>query len=275
MKRAAVKAPRQQPSLPLTVILYAGLVLLPGTITASSTFAGASSGQKKIILILLAIFCTLVVSSWNVYKEIQTKKTANSVKVTAQLLSRTGGPLVSLLGNIASQDSLEARRSDTNTLAVRILGIAQSECGRHGARGGTPRSTFYRFTSPTHLERYRIWDGRQGPAPRLDFDATRDKNDRGVIEIANGEDYLLVEDVDNAPPDFYRDYTGREYSSFLMVPIRAGGHSYGFLSVDSDRSFSLTKIDVGYVTLMAALLGAAMALLDDKYPQLDPVPETK
>jgi hypothetical protein len=257
-----------------TIARYAVLALLPAAITASSALAGASKGQAKTNLILLAIFCTLSVSSWNVYKEIQSTKAANSVRVLAQLFSRTGAPLVSLLGSIAAEENLESRRADTNTLIVKILGIAHLECGHQGARRGTTRATFYRFTTAERLDRYRIGEGRHWRAPRPDFDANRDENDRKVIEIAMGENYLLVEDVDNAAPEFFRDYQGRDYRCFLMVPVRAGGRSYGFLSVDSDEIYSLTKIDVGYVTLMSALLGAAMSLLDGEYPDLSLTPHT-
>lgn len=251
------------------VLRYGPLVLLPATITASSGFAGAAKGQAKTNLVLLAIFFTLVVSAFNVYKEVRGQKAGRSAVQLATNLTKAGEPLVTLLAKVAAEDG-EARRSDTQTLIARCIGIAHSESGRFGRNRGATRAVFYRFTNDEKLVRYSYFEGRQGRRPRPDFIAERSVNDRRVIEIASGEDYLLVPDVDKAAPEYFLDYQGREYKSFLMVPVRAGARSYGFLTVDSDQPYSLTKMDVGYVTLMARLVGAALALVGGRYPEIDP-----
>jgi hypothetical protein len=248
------------------LIRVVGLALLPAGITASSLFAGASRGTTRTNLVLLAIFLTLVVSGANIVNEVRSRKTAAVERVQAQLFSQAGGPLVSILGSIASQSSRDSRLGDTKTLIVSCLDLAQRVCGRYGTTRGTTRAVFYWFTSPDRLERYDIWKGREGPVPRPEFVVA---NDQRVIERAKGEDSLLVKDLDRKPPEGYVHRAGREYKTFLAVPVRAGGHSYGFLTVDSDRTFSLTSEDVGYVKLMGGILGAALALIGDEYPLLN------
>lgn len=89
--------------------------------------------------------------------------------------------------------------------------------------------------------------------------------------MARGEDALLVRDTEGDDvPQYFVPQRGAEYRSFLQVPVRTERRSFGFLSVDSDKSYSLTEADVGFIVLMARLLASALALLDEEYPQLVP-----
>jgi hypothetical protein len=88
-----------------------------------------------------------------------------------------------------------------------------------------------------------------------------------------GEEVLLVQDLQSAPPVYFHDYPGRAYQSFILVPVRAGRRSYGSLMVDSDRPHSLTEIDVGYTILLAGILAAGIAQLRDAEFPTRQVPE--
>jgi signal transduction protein with GAF and PtsI domain len=132
-------------------------------------------------------------------------------------------------------------------------------------RGVEP--VIYLFTSDRVLSRL-YEEGRQGRVARRMFVEGRTDNETEVIRVARGEDSLLVADIKDTPPKHYADYAGREYQCFLMVPIRTNKRSYGFLAVDSDRPYTLTKVDIGFATLMAYLLGSALALLGEDYPRL-------
>jgi putative methionine-R-sulfoxide reductase with GAF domain len=255
-----------------TVTRWILLVLLPTVAATLSAVAAASKNQQKTNAILGAVFCALLLAAVQVYSEVQAWR-ANRSRVTAKAslanaLNRSGRPLVVLLGRVAESSGEEDRRADVNTLISRTVGIAHSQCGRLTGTRCATRSVFYQFESAGRLVR-RDSDGRVGRAPRLDFVERRSASDRAVIEIAEGENSVLVLDVDKAPPDHFSDYRGREYKSFLMVPVRTEERSYGFISVDSDRPNTLTEADVGYVTLMAGVLAAALALLEGDYPLLD------
>lgn len=252
-----------------TALRYALLGLLPTTVTASSGFAGASHGQARANLIYVAILCTALVSGYNVYKEAQAKRAQKTAAALATVFNQSGAPLVTLLAKIAAEKSSE-RLADVKTLIGRSLAIAHSQCGGFTPKRCTTRAVFYYFVTANVLKRYAIWEGRQGRAPREGFNAQKNENDSKVVEIAKGENWVLIRDVDKAPPAYFIDYKEREYKAFLMVPVRAGKQSYGFLTVDSDEPSSLTKIDAGYVTLMAGLIGAALALVyGDAFPMLD------
>lgn len=109
----------------------------------------------------------------------------------------------------------------------------------------------------------RDWDGRQGKTPRPDFEATRSKNDREVVEIALGEDFLLCRNMATDAPAHMDKVSERPYRAFLQVPVRTEKRSFGFLSVDSDVPYTLTDADVGYVILMARVLASGLALASE------------
>jgi hypothetical protein len=250
------------------IVNYVFLVALPVSVTASSGFAAVGKGTLKVALILLAIFFTLLAASLSVYKEIQSGRANKSAIIVATAVNESGQPLITLLGRVSAAKTGNERRSAINTLIEKTVGIARSSCGHFGFKRCSTRGVFYQLVSDTRLERHS-YEGRQGVRlPRQSFEEGRNDNDRRVLEITRGENSLLVRDVDTAPPEYFSDYRGRPYKSFLMVPVRAGGRSYGFLSVDSDQPYSLTEVDVGYVRLMAGALGAAIAQLGGDYPPL-------
>ncbi len=247
------------------LLRYALLVLLPVVIAGLSALAGVTDGQTRTVLILATIGCVLMLSSLNAYQEIlKSRAIKSSVTATAALgraLGQAGQPLITLLGKVAVATAEEDRRAKVSTLVEKTVGIARSQCGRMTATRGNVRAAYYHFVSDDRLVR-QTYEGRIDRVPRPDFVFSRSANDRAVIELARGEDSLLVKNIDAQPPHNFADYSGRPYCSFLTVPVRCEHRSFGFLSIDSDRPDSLTDIDVGYVTLMAGILAAAFALLD-------------
>lgn len=259
------------------LLRYALLVLLPVVIAGMSALSSEAGGQRRVVLILSTILCVLILSSLNVYQELlKSRAVKSSVTATAALgraLGQAGQPLITLLGKVAHAASDEERQARISTLVEKTVGIARSQCGRQGPVRGNIRATYYHFTAEDRLVR-QTYEGRIDRVPRPDFLLSRGANDRAVIELARGEDALLVKDVDLHPPHQFSDYLGRSYKSLLTVPVRCDRQSFGFLSVDSDRANSLTDIDVGYVTLMAGLLAVAFAMLDDHTDLHVPAPRS-
>ncbi|WP_326558942.1 GAF domain-containing protein [Micromonospora sp. NBC_01796] len=243
---------------------WALLVLLPAVVAAFGGFAGMKTGQTRVYFILITIFAALSLAFLNVWKEIQAKRARSSaVKAKGALadaLSQAGKPLVTVLSKVADADG-EERKAHVGTLMTLTLQIAASQCGRLTNKKCNIRSVIYQFTEDGRLVRAE-WHGRQGKAPRLDFEASRGKNDREVIEIAQGEDFVLCYNIDKDAPSHIDGKESRPYKSFLQVPIRTERRSFGFLSVDSDVPYTLTTADVGYVTLMARIIASALALLE-------------
>lgn len=257
----------------LMIARWAGLILLTPIVAILTGFSFLSSGETRTLWIIGVIASALALAFLQVYSEIQAwKVNKSSVSVRVALAGTLNGaarPLVTLMGRIAEAHG-EDRRGEVKTLISRIAGIAYSQCGKLAGRSGESRCVLYQFTSEEVLARI-YEEGRPGRAARQDFVEGRTANDTEVIRIARGENSLLIPDVDSAPPEYYADYPQREYKCFLMVPVRTSRRSYGFLSIDSDKPFVLTKADVGFATLMAHLLGSALALLGEPYPRLGDV----
>ncbi|HYN92562.1 MAG TPA: GAF domain-containing protein, partial [Pilimelia sp.] len=262
---------RQQVESWLGVTRLVLLIVLPGLLAAAGWIAATRKGQVKTYWILIIVFITLILAFLNVWKEIQARravKTAVSAKAAlAGSLSQSGRPLVTLLSKVAEAHPDE-RRAEVKTLISRTVQICYSQSGRLTHHKCRCRSVLYLFSAPDVLAR-QDFDGRSGKAPRLEFNAEWGAPNKQVIELAKGEDVLLVRDVDgDDTPAYFVPQKGCEYESFLQVPVRTERRSFGFLSVDSDKAFSLTDADVGFVILMARLLASALALLDEEFPQL-------
>lgn len=145
-----------------------------------------------------------------------------------------------------------------------ILNRAASLCGRSTEVEGNSRAVFYRLTDSGMLT-LAGWKGRSGRSPRRLFDPARNANDRGVLEIAKGEDVLLVRDVDAAPVDYFEDYEGREYKSTITVPVRCEGRAYGILAVDSNKVNAFSDVDVGFMMLLATNLARGIAEIESTF----------
>lgn len=81
--------------------------------------------------------------------------------------------------------------------------------------------------------------------------------------MARGDDSLLVPNLRQAPPENFPDPQARSYSSFIASPVRTTYRSFGLITVDSTKPNSLTIVDVGYIQLLAGLLAAGLAQLDE------------
>jgi hypothetical protein len=239
------------------------LVALPGAVATFGGFAGLKTGQARINFILVTIFAALLLAFLNVWKDIQATRSARAAIATKALLAgalnQSGKPLVTLLGRIAESEG-EARKANVHTLIPLTLQIAASQCGKLTKKKSKIRSVLYLFNASGQLAR-ADWQGRQGKSPRPLFDVRNGKNDREVIEIAQGEDFVLCYDTEKDAPAYLDKVSDRPYRSYLQVPVRTDKRSFGFMSVDSDVPYALTSADVGYVILMARILASAFALL--------------
>ena len=171
-------------------------------------------------------------------------------------LSAAGQPLVLALGSVTvARDSQEANAAIA-VLLDRSVALAQSTVGTRSE--SRVRAAFYDFDEAGLRRRaYCVYAGSD--APRRNFIVGRTAHEDEVIRFANGENAILVRDLENEPPPHFVDSRGRNYKSFISVPVRAGNSSFGLLTVDADRPFALDEADRAYVVLIAGVLGAGLA----------------
>ncbi|MEV1056529.1 GAF domain-containing protein [Micromonospora chalcea] len=238
-------------------------ILMPTLIGLLGGLAGMTEGYRRTVFVLAAAFFSLALTFWLAYEGRSTalahESAARARGALASSLSSAGRPLVAVLGNaIDAQDGGEFE-SSIQVLINRTLAIAQNQVGRMTGRSATRRSVLYLFETDSKLTRV-AHEGRIDRVPRIDFNASRGDADRRVIDLARGEDVLLVNDVEQATPRYFSDYEGRPYRSFITIPVRTSRKSFGLLSVDSSEPDAFTEADVGFMALLAGMLAAGLAL---------------
>ncbi|WP_157751781.1 hypothetical protein [Actinoplanes derwentensis] len=122
---------------------------------------------------MIIVFATLVVAFLNVWEKIKSHRAeADAISSKAALagsLSQSGKPLVNLLSKVAEAKPSE-RRAEVKTLISRTVQLCYSQSGKMTHHKCKTRSVLYLFSSAEVLVRQE-YDGREGKAPRLKFDA--------------------------------------------------------------------------------------------------------
>jgi hypothetical protein len=172
------------------------------------------------------------------------------------------GKLTLIRAEVAAARSAADKHKSADVLVRLTVGIAQAVCGRNLSRRAITRGIFYQLEENDRVV-LRAHEGSYGDQkPRPLFDGRNSLNERRVVELAKGERVLVVNDIDAAPPEYFSDYRGRPYKSYIAVPVRAGDRPLGVLMIDSDTPNALTDVDVGYAILLAGILGTGLAIAD-------------
>lgn len=245
-----------------TVARYAALVIIPVIVVATTAIAGAEQGPVRVYWSLGTVAAVLGTSILTINKE-QSAVAARAEAIRARIdlataLTTAGQPLVVALGNVTTTETAQEAQATVAVLLDRAVSIARSEVGRLSSC--RTRAVFYRFNSG-NLVRQTYYGYAGANVPRPEFTSGRSEHDNEVIRFANGENALLVQDLENNPPPHFSDNRGRSYKCFVSVPVRAGSKSFGLLAADADRAFALTDVDKGYLILIAGALGAGLAHL--------------
>ncbi|WP_143737327.1 GAF domain-containing protein [Microbispora sp. GKU 823] len=260
---------------------YAPPILFPFAVAALSAIAAMNQGPVRVYWTLGSLGMIIANGVYNALQE-RAAATARDRAIEAYAELHTtlfdgGQPLVRALGDVAGAESRDKRNHAISILINRTVALAQTELGRRARSMGVKcntRAAFYRLAhespdgngKPGQVKLVReYYEGRsRDTAPRNDFVKDRSAHDNEAILIAENENATLVADLVNKPPAHFQDNMGRSYKSFIAVPVRACGRSYGLLTADSDEANSLGELDKGFLILMAGLLAAGLAQVESE-----------
>lgn len=262
MSALAGRQPRSKPdrSWPSAISQLATNVLLP-IIVAVTTAVGVISHGVVAVYWYLGTVLALFVNGWISYSKDRTSNADHNAAIKSEInlataLNNTGQPLVAALGTVTACESPDDANREVAVLIDRAVSLAQSVLST--TSDSQTRAAFYCIEGD-RLER-KLWRGWTGStAPRTEFMSGRTEHDNEVVRFAHGENALLIENLEERPPPHFIDFRGRVYKSFVSVPVRAGNKSYGLLTADSDRAYSLTGNHRGFLILIAGILGAGVA----------------
>jgi hypothetical protein len=189
--------------------------------------------------------------------KLRAMETASAAISNARLaLTSAGQPLVTALGNVTAAYEPQDARTALAVLLDRAVILAHAEIARYSP--GKKRVTFYRLESDG-LTRQAYYGYTGADAPPRTFHYGHSDHDSDVIKFANSENAILVSDLENDRPAPLRNNKELSYKSFISVPVRAGGRSFGLLTADVDRTHALSEIDREDLILIAGVLGAGLA----------------
>jgi GAF domain-containing protein len=242
------------------------------TAVASASLATVSERPTRVTLVVvcvIAILSDFLLGKVTLIRaEVAADKTVEQA-LQGVALTRTAQPLITVLGDVVAAKSDTERRNAMDVLMRLTVGIARTVCGQSLDRRTETRATFYELESDTRVVK-RAYEGSPGAKPPRDaFDGSKSINEKRVIELAKGDRALVVNDLDAAPPEFFSDYRGRPYKSYIAVPVRAGERAFGVLMIDSSMPNSLTDVDVGYAILLAGILGSGLAAAETSEPRIE------
>jgi hypothetical protein len=237
---------------------------LPFVILAASGMASVNKGGPKFYWYSIAGVAVLVSGFVTVARDRQNgtlrEQAVKAKTALAMALSGAGQPLIAALSEVTAADTLATTQSAMRTLINRVVGVAQEESGAYGEDECHTRAALYQFVGDDLELTYN--EGRHGDRPRRYFRAAGPAHDVEAIRVANGDNGLVVDDLENNPPPHFIDPRGRNYKSFIAVPVRVHGKSFGMLVVDSDKPFSLGNVDRGYLVLLSGILATGLAHLE-------------
>lgn len=241
------------------------IVLTIATAVATG-IAAVNHGPHRVYWSMAAFAAVAGNAVLNAFKEHRAASTHRSVDEAkaefATTLADIGLPLVAALGNVTSARSVNDAAAAIDVLIECSVSLAQTQVGRQGADKCRVRSAYYEFDGGNKLVRKNPHAYAGAKLPRSDFLADRSDHDNEVIKFARGEDVRFVRDLESEAPPYFSDAAGRCYRSFISVPVRAGSKSYGLLTADSDKPYSLTSADMGFLILVAGTLAAGLAHME-------------
>ncbi|MFE7870323.1 GAF domain-containing protein [Micromonospora humida] len=238
-------------------------IALPVITLGATAMAGVNHGYAKLYWFTIAGSAVLISGFVTVSKEKEKKafrEQAVQAKTNlAMALSGAGQPLMAALAAVAVANTAQDARAAVKVLVNRTVAVAQDACGRQTEIECRTRAVFYRFVGDD-LQLYYC-EGRQGEKPRDAFLHNGSEHDIEAIRTAKGRNARVVEDLENSPPAHFIDPKGRKYKAFIAAPVRTDAQSFGILIVDSDKAFTLSDVDTGYLALLATIIAAGFAHL--------------
>lgn len=168
-------------------------------------------------------------------------------------------PVVEMIADMAPMN-----RADRVATLPRVADKAVGALTKIAAHVERARATVYRLNADGDMH-YVSYDGRgEGVQPQPFMRHTL-RGERALEMVRNCLD-LLVEDIDEHPPDAKKDapppYAGSRsgYKTFISCSITVRSKSYGMVTVDAPNPGDLSANDMQLVGLVADLLGVAFAI---------------
>lgn len=247
-----------------SVLRYGPPTTFPVVASVTALVAGVNHGSVRVYWSIAAVAATAGTAIFNALKERQSRASVSAAATGRTELGRAlavaGEPLVTALGTLTAGRNSEDRRAALETLRHLTVQVAAARCGRDvpNKDRGQIRSSYYELNGDK-LERRSFSGRRANRPPRKDFQRGRSDHDDEALKVASGDGVLLVEDLEKNRPPWFNFNHDTSYRTFITVPVKAGDHSFGLLSIDSDKPHSLTDVDRGFTILLAGLLAAGLA----------------
>ncbi|MEU4435811.1 GAF domain-containing protein [Micromonospora chalcea] len=236
---------------------------LPVVTLAATAMAGVNHGYAKLYWFTIAgsavLGSALIAVNKDKEKKTLRKQAVQAKTNLAMALSGAGQPLMAALTAVSAARTAPEARAAVSVLVNRTVAVAKEACGRQTEVECRTRAVFYRFVGDDLQVEY--CEGRQGEKPRDAFFQNGTAHDIEAIRTARGRNALVVDDLENNPPAHFFDPKGRKYKAFIAAPVRTDAKSFGMLIIDSDKAFTLSDVDTGYLVLLASIIAAGFAHL--------------
>jgi len=241
-------------------VQFASNIVLPLSVAICSAIAAVEHSYARVYWSIGSIFSLFLIGLIGYSKDRAASAITNeyirSKTNVATALNDAGKPLVVAVGDVTSANNLAQASANLMVLVDRAVSLAQVELAR-SSKSRTRAALYCLEGDRLKRKSYQSWIGVS--APRTEFVPGRSEHDDEVLRFAQGENTLLVDDLENDPPPHFSDNKGRVYKSFVSVPVRAATKSFGLLTADSDTAHALSGVELGHLVLIAGVLAAGMA----------------
>jgi hypothetical protein len=210
----------------------------------------------------LLIFFSIAIPQWQVQLEDRRRKaalaTANKAVADYDVqLHEALLPLSGLLGQLLAQSNDHDYHVNQARLKQAVVDYAV-----HNMKGIVPRAMFYQYREYNEEPHRQLvldgdtWRGRR-TRPRPRFASGEDAGNAALALLDTRETRFIKHADIERPPGWVN---GKDYQTFIQVPVVNGTQKFGLLAVDAINPGDLAERDKRWAELLGQLLSCALAV---------------